>query len=48
MEPFFQNFDAYYNPNINMVYDNAQSVGDMKAQFVFRKCMTDLGFPLGE
>jgi hypothetical protein len=32
MEPFFQNFDASYNPNTNMVYDNAQSVGDMKAQ----------------
>jgi hypothetical protein len=48
MESFFKNFDAYYNPSTGMVYDNAQSVGDMKARFVFRKCMTEQGFPLGD
>lgn len=44
---FFKNFDAYYNPNTKLVYNNAQNVGDQKALFVFKKCMTEIGYPLG-
>jgi len=46
LQPFFNNFDAYYNPATGLVSNNAQSVGDFKALFVFQKCMAEMGFPL--
>src|SRR5579864_5975379 len=46
METYYQNFDAFYNPATGMVQNNARSVGDQKALFVFEKCMVEQGFPL--
>jgi hypothetical protein len=46
METFYKNFDAFYNPATGSVQNNAQSVGDHKALFVFEKCMKEQGFPL--
>ncbi|MGO8844184.1 MAG: hypothetical protein ACLQFI_02320 [Methylocella sp.] len=46
MQPYYNNFDAFYNPASGSVNNNAQSNGDMKALFVFHKCMTEQGLPL--
>jgi hypothetical protein len=47
MSYFYKNFDAFYNSNTSTIQDNAYSVGDEKARFVFEKCMADHGLPLG-
>jgi hypothetical protein len=46
LEMYYKNFDAFYNPASGLVQNNAQTVGDMQALFVFQKCMTEQGFPL--
>ena len=46
MQQFYTNFDAFYNPAFGVVQNNAQSNGDMKALFVFNKCMAEQGYPL--
>jgi hypothetical protein len=46
METYYKNFDAFYNPTTGSVQNNALSVGDQKALFVFEKCMKEQGFPL--
>jgi hypothetical protein len=46
MASFYRNFDAFYNPATGTVQNNATSVGDQKALFVFQKCMAERGVPL--
>jgi hypothetical protein len=46
MQQYYTNFDAFYNPASGAVQNNAQTVGDMKALFVFNKCMAEQGYPL--
>lgn len=46
MQMFYTNFDAFYNPSTGNIQNNAQSNGDMKALFVFNKCMAEQGFAL--
>jgi hypothetical protein len=41
----FRNFDAYYNPSTKKVYSNTAYP---RAYFIFGKCLTELGFPLGD
>ena len=45
-QKYYLNFDAYYNPATNRIIDNALVNGDLPPQYVFRKCMTKVGFPL--
>lgn len=45
-DKFYLNFDAYYNPATDRIIDNAMRNGDMPPQYVFRKCMTQIGVPL--
>ncbi|MGB3045010.1 MAG: hypothetical protein WBB98_17695 [Xanthobacteraceae bacterium] len=47
LEAFYRRFDAYYNPKTSKVMNNATTVGDQKPLFVFQKCMTEKGVPLG-
>lgn len=44
----FQRFDAFYNPATGLVENNAFTVGDQNALYVFRKCMAAQGIPLGQ
>jgi hypothetical protein len=44
--PNGQNFDAFYNPSTGMVQNNANTVGEQKALFVFQKCMAQQGVSL--
>jgi hypothetical protein len=47
MEEFYRKFDAYYNPRTGRVENNVTTMGDQKAYFVFKKCMSEKGYPLG-
>lgn len=47
LEEFYRGFDAYYNSATAKVLNNATTVGDQKPLFVFQKCMSEKGFPLG-
>lgn len=46
MASFYRNFDAFYNAASQSVENNARTVGDQKALFIFNKCMAERGFPL--
>jgi len=43
---FYKNFDAFYNPALEVVQNNAETIGSQPALFVFQKCMMENGFPL--
>jgi hypothetical protein len=47
LEGFYRGFDAYYNSRTAKVLNNATTVGDQKPLFVFQKCMSENGIPLG-
>jgi hypothetical protein len=47
MEEFYRKFDAYYNSRTGRVENNVTTMGDQKAYFVFKKCMSEKGYPLG-
>jgi len=47
LEDFYRGFDAYYNSRTAKVLNNATTVGDQKPLFVFQKCMSEKGIPLG-
>ena len=47
MAEFYLRFDAYYNSNTGRVDNNVTTMGDQKAWFVFKKCMSEKGYPLG-
>ncbi|MDB5535026.1 MAG: hypothetical protein JWO28_3341 [Hyphomicrobiales bacterium] len=47
LEGFYRGFDAYYNSLTSKVLNNATTVGDQKPLFVFQKCMSEKGIPLG-
>lgn len=47
LEDFYRGFDAYYNSRTAKVLSNATTVGDQKPLFVFQKCMSEKGVPLG-
>jgi hypothetical protein len=47
MEEFYRRFDAYYNSRTARVENNVTTMGDQKAFFVFKKCMSEKGLPLG-
>jgi hypothetical protein len=44
----YRKFDAYYNLNTKKVYYKSNTAADGQAQFVFGKCMNELGFPVGD
>ena len=44
--PFYQNFDAYYNTATGKVQNSARTNFEMPPQFAFSKCMVSQGFPL--
>ena len=46
-QQFYREFDAYFNPATGLVYNNARRNGDEQPKFLFNKCMTKIGFPLG-
>lgn len=45
-QKFYLNFDAYYNPATEKVYNNAIRNGDQPPLYIFHKCMTKVGYPL--
>jgi hypothetical protein len=47
LEEYYRGFDAYYNSATAKILNNATTVGDQKPLFVFQKCMSEKGFPLG-
>jgi hypothetical protein len=47
LEDFYRGFDAYYNSRTAKIMNNATTVADQKPLFVFQKCMSEKGFPLG-
>ena len=40
-------FDAYYNPATRSVEDNVTYNYQVEARYPFRKCMAELGYPMG-
>jgi hypothetical protein len=44
---FYRRFDAYYNSRAGKVENNVTTMGDQKPFFVFKKCMSEKGVPLG-
>jgi hypothetical protein len=44
---FFKNFDAFYNSASGRVENNVSLQGERKALFLFNKCMSEKGHPLG-
>jgi hypothetical protein len=47
LQDFYKKFDAYYNSKTGKVENNVTMVGEQKAFFVFKKCMSEKGWPLG-
>lgn len=46
-QPFFKQFDAFYNAATGLVQNNAYRNGDQPPLFQFNKCMASKGMPLG-
>ena len=43
----FYNFDAFYNSATGRVENNVTMQGERKGLFLFNKCMSEKGYPLG-
>jgi hypothetical protein len=44
-DPFFQEFDAYYDPIKDRTFSNATRVGDQAPLFMFHKCIANAFVP---